>query len=379
MNITKSIIEKLNVENKYKNLLKAASDESFNIFKICGVNHYENSHSSIIAELLNNNGSHNFKNKFLEEFILVLKNKKLFDYGFDFSFKNVNVHTEYPTKDGRIDILIRNDYQCIIIENKIYASDQFEQLKRYDLFGRENYVNQYQLIYLTLWGNEADDQSGGGVNYKKISYQETIIEWLERCVEVSARSPIIRETIIQYINHIKYLTNNNNNAKMNEELIEYLGKAENIESAFSIAENLTNVKNNIINKVLIKQLDIVCEQLGLINESIEDDRVNTSWSGFQIKNPKWKTYNIGLEFEAKDLRNLTIGICHIDTKIRNEESFEKLKTKFRRNNDNWVWNNFPKYNTWGSKAMIAIHNGEISEIFKTEIEKILEITKTIEM
>ena len=166
---------------------------------------------------------------------------------------------------------------------------------------------------------------------------------------------------------------------MNEELIEYLSKPENIESAFSIGDNLTNVKNNIINKVLIKQLDEVCEQLGLINESSEYDRVNTSWSGFQIKNPKWKTYNIGLEFEAKNLRNLIIGIYHIDTKIRNEESFEKLKTKFSRNNHNWVWNNFPEYNTWGSKAMIAIQNGEIASIFKTEIEKILEITKSIEM
>jgi hypothetical protein len=374
-----NIIEIVNIENKYKNKFKENTEEKFNIFKICGVNHYENTHSAILVELLKNDSSHNFKNKFLEAFLVTLKSEGILDKDFDFAFSNIKVIPEFHTEYGRIDILIKNDYQCIIIENKIYASDQFEQLKRYSSFGTEFYNDQFQLLYLTLWGNEATENSGGGINYKQISYQDTILKWLERCVEISARNPIIRETIIQYINHINHLTNNNFDIKMNEELIKILSKTENLDAVFSIGENLNNVKNKIINDSFLHQLTNVCKELNLINESTEYDRVNNSWSGFQFKNPNWKVFKIAFEFEAKGLRNSIIGINHIDPEIRNENTFEILKTRFKGKNQNWVWSDFQKYNSWGKEAMIAIQNGEMENAFKNEIEKILKLTEDLEM
>ena len=379
MNNLIELIEKIKILVYYQKKIKQLSDDNFNIFRICGVNHYENTHSSILVELLSNNSSHSFDNRFLEAFIETLKKEKLVKNDFHFIVSNVQVFREYSTPFGRIDIFIKNDSQCIIIENKIYADDQYEQLKRYDAYAKSQFGENYVLLYLTLWGDEAADHSGEGINYKPISYNHLIVYWLERCVEISARNSIIRETLIQYINHIKYLTDNNTNKIMNEEIIILLSQSENVEATFTIGENLDNVKNYLINKVFLRQLITICSELRLQCDSKEYDRVNTSWAGFDIRNPDWKFFKFGFEFEAKGLISFIIGLNYKNDEMRNDETFEKLKAHFRRNNANWVWNDFPKYSTWGKDAMIAIINGEMSNIIKTEIEKILELTKEFEM
>lgn len=249
------LLEKIKILNKFHKKINQISDENFNMFKICGVNHYENTHSAILCELLASDSSHNFKHKFLEALINTLKKDNILPDEYEFSFTNLKVIPEfYISSLGRIDIFIRNDKQCIIIENKIYAEDQFEQLKRYEEYAKKNYGENYKIIYLTLWGDEASEQSSQNVNYYQVSYAINIINWIESCIAISARSPIIRETLIQYVNHLKYLTNNTTILKMNIEVIELLAQEENIEATFSISENINNVKNHLINKVLIPQL-----------------------------------------------------------------------------------------------------------------------------
>ena len=167
------------------------------------------------------------------------------------------------------------------------------------------------------------------------------------------------------------------NTKNIDEVVEILSK--DIESTFAVADNITNLKNHLINKVFLLQLSAICEELGLKNVSEEYDRVNESWSGFQIKNPNWKTFKIGFEFETRGLGNFIIGVNHIDNDIRNDETFEKMKSFFARKNNNWVWKSFPTYPYWGKEAMIAIQNGEMANVFKEEIKKILDLTKELEM
>ena len=111
----------------------------------------------------------------------------------------------------------------------------------------------------------------------------------------------------------------------------------------------------------------------------EYDRVNTAYAGFEIHNPNWNYFKFGFEFETKGLRNFIIGINHKDVNIRKEDTFEELKTHFKRNNQNWVWSDFPKYNYWDEEAMKAINNGEMAVFFKTELEKILVFTKGLDM
>ena len=136
--------------------------EQFNIFHACGVNHYETRHSAILAEFLNPEGSHGQGDVYLKAFLDVVP------FPFRFDTSTAKVTTEFPTSDGRMDILITNAKgQAVIIENKIYAGDQWEQLKRYNTFAsRQYHAGNYAILYLTLWGNEASEQSGEGVDLK---------------------------------------------------------------------------------------------------------------------------------------------------------------------------------------------------------------------
>src|SRR5690606_10260021 len=185
--------------NKHKNLKSSVNGEEFNMFRICGVDHYENTHSSILAEIINPKGSHNFGSKFLEAFIETLKRSELIEGEFHFSMQNVRVVTENASAFGRLDILIRNSQnQALLLENKIYADDQEEQLSRYYEFGKREFGNNFKLIYLTLQGHESTNTDKNQVEYIQVSYSEIILTWLERCIEISVRSPIVRETLIQY-------------------------------------------------------------------------------------------------------------------------------------------------------------------------------------
>ena len=145
-------IKNLLINKKNEEILDATGGR-FNMFKICGVNHIEPTHSAIIAEFLNPNGTHGLKSKLLECFIEMLGDK--FNIK-DFNSSRASVETEHYTGDGRIDILIEdNQHKAIIIENEIYAPDQSEQLKRYDRYAQQQYKNGYQILYLTLDGQEA--------------------------------------------------------------------------------------------------------------------------------------------------------------------------------------------------------------------------------
>ena len=51
--------------------------EKFNIFRVCGVDHYETTHSAILAEFLNPKGGHGKETKYLHLFLNMLKEKGL--------------------------------------------------------------------------------------------------------------------------------------------------------------------------------------------------------------------------------------------------------------------------------------------------------------
>ena len=168
--------------------------------------------------------------------------------------------------------------------------------------------------------------------------------------------------------------------KNKDEIIQLLCKPENLESVFAIGDRLSDVKNYLVNKVLLPQLTSVCEESGLKNVSEECDWVNKPWAGFQIINPSWKFFKICFEFQNKGLGFLIAGIIHKGD-ARNDETFEILKQRLPkdRNNKNWAYKDFPTYTHWGKDAMKAIQNGKMAEIFKAEIEKTLELTKGLDM
>ena len=106
--------------------------ELFNVFSLCGVNHYELWHSRILAEFLNPQGTHGFSNGELLKSFFAMLSKKCPEKScvFDLFDENTVVKTELPEKIGgesigRFDIYLeswRNKAICII-ENKIFIRD----------------------------------------------------------------------------------------------------------------------------------------------------------------------------------------------------------------------------------------------------------------
>lgn len=270
----------------------------FNMFRICGVNHYENTHSAIIAELLNPKGTHSLKSELLKAFL------SLIDKDFvptDFNPSNATVYTEYTTTDkGRIDILIKDaNKNALIIENKIYAADQYEQLKRYDQFAKKEF-KAYQIYYLTLWGSEASLQSGEGVNYLTISYADTIIRWLDKCIALAARLPLVRETLIQYSNHLKILTNQDMNAKNQEEIVKTLADFGNLEAVQNVFLNYPKVFDYLAKQYFNPKMEEFAHQKGLIyHYERTDEKNHGSYISFYITKEQWKE-KIGIDFDFEE-------------------------------------------------------------------------------
>ena len=213
--------------------------ERFNVFKMLGVAHYEVTHSKIIAGFLNPQGSHGQGDLFLRLFLQTIETKINIDTS------NSKIYTEYDTGDGRIDILIEDHARHgIVIENKVYAGDQPDQLIRYSSFAENKYKkDNYTIYYLTLFGHEASNNSAKGVAYKCISYSEHIINWLQRCIHECATMPLVRETLVQYLNHIKQLTNQDMDSLNKEELIELLADNNNFETAAKVGAFIAAANN----------------------------------------------------------------------------------------------------------------------------------------
>ena len=112
---------------------------AFNVFDICGIEHYETKHSAILAAFLTPSGTHGLGKTFLQTFL----DKVLPDSNCEIS-ESATVRTEVPVDsnmnetsnpDSRIDILIEDSaYKtCIVVENKIYADEGWKQIARYYL------------------------------------------------------------------------------------------------------------------------------------------------------------------------------------------------------------------------------------------------------
>lgn len=246
-----SLLQQTSVVNRlYKKILQLTGD-NFNIFKIIGLTSNEvRVHSAFIAELLNPKGSHGqgalFLNLFIKE--LNLKTELNGDKVIVEIEKSIGTKTE--NTGGRIDTFISdNSGKSIIIENKIYAGDQENQLIRYNTFAQRRKC-PYELLYLTLEGKDASQKSVGAekIIYKSISYKNEITHWLETCQKEIGSQLVLREGITHYINLIRYLTNQTSNQAMENEIESILKKsADNLESALLLSNSIDNVKMAILN------------------------------------------------------------------------------------------------------------------------------------
>lgn len=374
INEINNLLNQVAIINKKNEEILDATGSRFNMFKICGVNHYENTHSAIIAEFLNPNGTHGLKSKLLECFIETLGIK-------DFNSSKASVKTEYSTKEGRIDILIKDDQnKAIIIENKIYGKDQPEQLKRYSRYAQK-YINGYQILYLTLYGQEASEQSGEGVDYVKISYEKDIINWLESCVSIATRYPIVRETIIQYINHLKQLTNQDMSTKNEEEIKEVLSKIENLKAAKAICQNYSATFDVLAKKYFNPKMEEFAKEKALKYTYRTSDETFIRFDVSILKTNKFR-----IHFTYSD-KGIMYGFYYFDKeKHISIETKNLLHQKIRENdksiipcqNEWWPFYSFLKHLSIDAWESDIINSDKFFNDCKEKIETLLAAMEGID-
>lgn len=373
--------------------------EDFNIFKDLGfISDEVHLHSMFLANLLNPKGSHGQKEKFLTSFLEMLHDRIPSKSNYlDMDASNFTVEVEkyigQQTDDegGRIDIFLTDGKHSIIIENKIYAEDQHHQLLRYWNYGMSqkegNPEKTFVLIYLTLDGNPPSKESlGCDLKEEQIlclSYKRDIRGWLERCVELATRAPLVRETINQYINTIDILTNNI--MEDNKELLDILGKEENLDAVFDIANSKDDLVNRIINNEFIPKLKALAEDKGLImGEDCTNNWMHDSWASASFYNSNWKFLKIVFEFEHTGLRDLIFGF-HVKENVKREDvkDWDNVQSSYSNkdvNNQYWIWQNFKGNRDWNNaQAIKDLLNGKTLNDFSKMFDEALESVEGLEL
>jgi hypothetical protein len=378
--------------------------ENFNVFRVLGLSTHEvRTHSAFLCELLNPKGKHGYKDVFLKLFLAQQKEKQKEKEAFLTRFSAVDTtnSTASPesyigfindagTEGGRIDILIKdNKNNAIIIENKINARDQPFQLVRYN-----NAYPKAPIFYLTLDLSNPSENSKGNliedIDYVCITYKEDIKYWLEKCKEKAVNHAILRETIAQYINLIKYLTGQTINDNMTQEIVKKIARnAENIEASILVATSIESLKSHLL-CVLKSQLKEIDKTLN-VDFGVDDARFeNREADGAVFFNPKeWINFRIGFCFESKSSNDLFYGICHKEFKSGTEEEIKQIQDAIKETPDAdndckysyWHWLKYfgEPYKNWGipnnSKPWSEIANGEMKKKIEEKIKDILNKTQ----
>jgi hypothetical protein len=391
MNKYKLFLENINLIDKKYQILKS-KDENFNIFSILR-NEYDevNLHSKFIVELI--------KNKTYGYKFLILFLKKI---GIDFfEIKDYQVFGEYTVKNnGRIDILIKIyskiEKKVIVLENKIYAEDQFQQLKRYyDSMVREGYKDkEIEIVYLTLFGQAPSEESILGLKGKniiEISYKNEIIEWIEELIKEVAQNPIMRETLVQYKNLLEKLTNSEEKDFMKELKEMILLNQEYLNIAWKLPDIVENIKVDLQLKFwqkLEKKLDVSLKEKGFLKENSlpfpnhHYSKENIEKFYRNMKKNRW----FGLMYFIKEIENrgklylrieveenIYYGFRIIDN-LNNfnqndkDDLFEKemLKLKFQRT-ENWLgWKYIYNLENKEQRLNLKNMNNEVASVLNDD-------------
>ena len=300
-NVSKFYIESRKVETE-----RWERGESFNIFNTLGLKSEEvRLHSAFIGELLNPKGSHGAASLFLKAFLQVI--------GVDEDYINCEtcsanilervIGAVTETEGGRIDVIIEDGNHAVIIENKIYAADQCNQLLRYHNYGERMFPNGYKLLYLTLDGHEPTDCSLGSKDfeYKAISYELEILQWLETCLELTPNELPVKIVIRQYVDIIKQLTYTDMDTKYIEELKTLALSPENVLAVGELFKIHGEWFEGLLERYIWKRLDDFAKSRNI--------KFIQAGGTVYLRREEWNHYAIFIENDRRDdWHKMYIGI-----------------------------------------------------------------------
>ena len=309
-------------------------------------------HSKVIYSLLSQNWGKKDKETFLTLFLkeIGIEDEIIYNEKWEVSREKV---FDLDTIKGRLDFEIKSKDYIYIIEMKIDAGDQPEQLMRYQKFAKEQH-KKYKIFYLTLDGHNASKKSIGEeenleenqkVEYINISFKEEILNWLGKCLKLVKGKENKSACINQYIASInKILGEKEIRIKDN-----ILKSSEDIKAAISIYkklnEDLQKVLKNFfeeLNKELEKLLKSYFKKLKnklkdiepkpIYNESYIEDyynfRLDTNvedWPGIFVVLDEVKSKNFYFVFKIEVASKLFGSFGFIEKKDNYGEEIPEFK------------------------------------------------------
>lgn len=251
----------------------------------------------------------------------------------------------------------------------------------------------FVLIYLTLDGCSPSKESLGEDLKENdivcLSYKNDIRGWLDRCVELSSRTPLVRETINQYISTIDILTNNV--MEDNKELLDILSKEENLDAVFDIIDSKENLVNHIINDEFIPKLKDLAKSKGLeICGNYKRNWVSDIYPGAHFQKTGWKYLDLAFLFDHKGLDGLIFGfVCKGYGKRSDVPTsvWEKVQEHYSisspikdKNNDLWIHKDFIGNKNWNnSQAIKDLLNGKTLNDFSRMFDEAIDCVKGLDI
>lgn len=329
--------------------------ENFNVFSVMHMETKEvDTHCRLLYELLSPNGSHGMGDCFLESFFKLVLQKPYPGSA------AVSVYREYVIKPeddnyGRIDLLLQGKGFCYPIEVKVYAGDQWEQVKRY-----AHVSSDAQVYYLTLDGHTPSEDSLGGIDVSDVvclSFADDIRGWLKRCGELAWNVPSVAEIIRQYIKLLDKLTGNMEGDLFMEQVKDTIAMSRaNFEGALAISRSIDAVKAEMMQKVF--------GEIERHMDSMENplEKIDSNYNGLAEKYYQRKVYpslsyrlatcgeyTLALRFEVD--YNLFWGITFFqgDKQIQCPKDINRLESAFsspawknyiaaaKPRSDWWIW------------------------------------------
>jgi hypothetical protein len=189
----------------------------FNVFRILNIGRYEEkTHTPILHNLLDVMGSHGQRALFYKQFLKQVLPTEVSR----FDTPRVRATQEHWMGNGEIDIFIESldpaKPFCLVIENKIDAGDQSQQLQRYYDFVTQQLGysdDQVRLLYLTKYGDKPSDFSMATAEQTRLinagvlhilSYRKHILNFIKASRELVQAEPV-RYLLQQYQQLIKTL------------------------------------------------------------------------------------------------------------------------------------------------------------------------------
>ena len=232
--------------------------EKFNVFSALNMCSDEmRLHSRLLATLFNPKANHGLGNEFLRRFLVTaIKVDDNYITHCNESIAERYVGEVTETTGGRIDIILEDGKHGIIIENKMYACDQPNQLLRYHNYGVKQFgENNFKLVYLTLYGNEptSDSLGGGHFEFIKLSYAQDILGLLDRLMTTYPQKRIHR-IIEDYITIIKQLTFQDMDTEYQQSIINECIDEKYIDATLELLQLTKQIGDALIEKYIIKKL-----------------------------------------------------------------------------------------------------------------------------